>query len=558
MNQDKTIQFKVRISIHHKIMLYVGLLVLATVGITTYVAAKIEAEVLIDELIHYSKHRAEHVISSTTRAFSSLNWVGVEKMLQEVTECERKELLYAKVIKPNGEVYLADQKKYYGDTIDPALLYDEETVLDNYHFPHTDEYGMLLIHPFKIGDDLWRVILGVSVKSIQQATKELIARNLVYGGLITLLGLIGAFFLSRSISGPIIAIANAAKVVSQGKSVSGFIIKSRDEVGFLNHYLGIMVDNLKDVEQQLREANQNLEEKIEERTKELKETNLDLRNTQTQLIQTEKMSAIGQLASGIAHEINTPTQYVSDNAHFLQESFDDITGLLDKYNCFSKASKTTNVPEKMVMSIEKFREEIDIEYLLDEIPKSIKQTLEGIDQVTMIVQAMKDFSRPGVENRIAVDINNAIANTIAISRNEWKYIVDMKTQFDSDLPMVTCLPGEFNQVILNLIVNAADAIGGVAGDKTENKGTITLVTLRDGDYVEVRISDTGSGIPAEIRSKIFDPFFTTKEVGSGIGYGLSVCHDVIVNKHHGTITFETEIDKGTTFIIRMPINTSEK
>ncbi len=319
-----------------------------------------------------------------------------------------------------------------------------------------------------------------------------------------------------------------------------------------------MVNNLKDAEQQLREANQNLEEKIEERTKELKKTNLDLRNTQAQLIQTEKMSAIGQLASGIAHEINTPTQYVSDNAHFLQESFDDITGLLDKYNCFSKASKTTNVPEEMVISIEKLREEIDIEYLLDEIPKSIKQTLEGIDQVTMIVQAMKDFSRPGVENRVAVNINDAIANTIAISRNEWNYIADMKTQFDADLPMVTCLPGEFNQVILNLIVNAADAIGGVAGDKPENKGTITLTTLRYGDYVEIRISDTGSGIPAEIRSKIFDPFFTTKEVGSGIGYGLSVCHDVIVNKHHGTITFETEIDKGTTFVIRMPINTSEK
>ncbi len=217
MNQDKTIQFKVRISIHHKIMLYVGLLVLAAVGTTTYIAAKIETEVLIDELTHYSKHRAEHITSSTTRAFSSLNWVGVEKMLHEVTECEREDLLYAKIIKPNGEVYLASQKKYYGDTIDPALLYDKETVLDNYHFSHTDEYGILLVHPFKIGGDLWRVILGVSTRPIQQATKKLIARNLVYGGLITLLGLVGAFLLSKSISRPIIAIASAAKVVSQGK-----------------------------------------------------------------------------------------------------------------------------------------------------------------------------------------------------------------------------------------------------------------------------------------------------------------------------------------------------
>ncbi len=274
-----------------------------------------------------------------------------------------------------------------------------------------------------------------------------------------------------------------------------------------------------------------------------------------QLLQVRKLESIGQLAAGIAHEINTPTQYIGDNTRFLRESFNDITDMISKYNSLLK---TDNISPDSISGLKQAMEEIDIEYLLDEIPHAIEQTLEGIDRVAEIVQAMKEFSHPGVEGKTAVDLNKTIKSTIAVARNEWKYTSEMKTQFDPELPLVQCLPGEFNQVILNIIINASQAIIEVAGDGSKEKGTITISTQKDGDWVEVRISDTGPGIAEEICDKVFDHFFTTKEVGNCSGQGLSIAYSIVVDKHGGTISFDTEIGKGTTFIIRMPINTSEK
>jgi PAS domain S-box-containing protein len=274
-----------------------------------------------------------------------------------------------------------------------------------------------------------------------------------------------------------------------------------------------------------------------------------------QLLQVRKLESIGQLAAGIAHEINTPTQYIGDNTRFLQESFNDIADMIGKYNNLLKAD---NISPDSISRLKQTMEEIDIEYLLDEIPHAIEQTLEGIDRVAEIVQAMKEFSHPGVEGKTGVDLNKAIKSTIAVARNEWKYTSEMKTQFDPELPLVHCLPGELNQVILNIIINASQAIVEVVGDGSEEKGAITISTQKDGDWAEIRISDTGPGIAEEIRDKVFDHFFTTKEIGSGSGQGLSIAHSIVVDKHGGTISLDTEIGKGTTFIIRMPINTSEK
>ena len=270
-----------------------------------------------------------------------------------------------------------------------------------------------------------------------------------------------------------------------------------------------------------------------------------------QLLQSQKLESIGQLASGIAHEINTPAQYVGDNTRFLQESFNDITSFMKKHNGLLEAARSGNIPRKMLEDMEQATKELDLEYLLDEIPQAFKQTIEGIERVSELVRAMKEFSRPGVEGKTAIDINKAIENTITVSRNEWKYVAEIKTEFDPELPMVPCLPGEFNQVILNIIVNAAQAI---AADGKENAGTITVKTLVDDKWAQIRISDTGTGIPEDIQDKIYDPFFTTKAVGDGTGQGLAIAHSIIVDKHDGTITFETEKGKGTTFIIRLPID----
>jgi len=273
---------------------------------------------------------------------------------------------------------------------------------------------------------------------------------------------------------------------------------------------------------------------------------------ESQLAQAQKLQSVGQLAAGIAHEINTPTQYVGDNTRFLEGAFHEVFGLVEKYRALVKTAKEGPVSKELIADAEKAEEDTDLDYLSEEIPKAIRQSLEGIDRVAKIVRAMKEFSHPGTKEKVAVDINKAIETTITIARNEWKYVAEIVMEFDPFLPLVPCLPDEFNQVLLNIIINAAHAIGDVVGDGSKGKGTITVKTCHKGDGVEVRISDTGAGIPGKIRNRIFDPFFTTKEVGKGTGQGLTIAHSVIVNKHGGSLNFETEVGKGTTFIVRLP------
>jgi PAS domain S-box-containing protein len=273
---------------------------------------------------------------------------------------------------------------------------------------------------------------------------------------------------------------------------------------------------------------------------------------ETQLAQAQKLESIGQLAAGIAHEINTPIQYVGDNTRFLGDAFKDLVHLQEKYKDLLEAAKAGAVAEELIDRAESAMREIDLDYLMDEIPVAISQSLEGVERVAKIVRAMKDFSHPGAAEKRAVDINKAIENTIIVARNEWKYVAEMVTDLDLSLPLVPCRPDEFNQVILNIIINAAHAIAGVVGQEPAEKGRITVKTRKNGEAVEILISDTGGGIPEEIRSRIFDPFFTTKEVGKGTGQGLAISHAVIVDKHGGAIDFETEMGRGTTFIIRLP------
>jgi signal transduction histidine kinase len=195
----------------------------------------------------------------------------------------------------------------------------------------------------------------------------------------------------------------------------------------------------------------------------------------------------------------------------------------------------------------------DLGYLFEQIPAAIKETLEGVERVTKIVRAMKEFSHPGSKEKAAADLNKAIETTVTVARNEWKYVADMELDLDQSLPAVPCFVGEFNQCILNLVVNAAHAIGDVVKKNPGAKGRITVRTRRDDGHVEVRVSDTGTGIPESARPKIFEPFFTTKEAGKGTGQGLSIVYGSIVEKHGGTVRFETETGQGTTFILRLPI-----
>ena len=271
------------------------------------------------------------------------------------------------------------------------------------------------------------------------------------------------------------------------------------------------------------------------------------------LAQAQKLESIGELAAGIAHEINTPIQYVGDNTRFVQNAYQDLADVLEQCQVLvATAVKGDDVTPSAV----KLREAIDaadVEYLQEEVPSAISQTLEGVDRVANIVRAMKEFAHPGATEMTATDLSRSIENTVMVARNEWKYVAEMRIDCDPDLPLVPCLPGEINQVLLNMIVNAAHAIGASLGDSPEDKGTIRISTSSKAPYAEIRIADTGSGISAENIEKIFAPFFTTKAAGKGTGQGLAIAHSVVTEKHGGTISVESTVGEGTTFIIRLPL-----
>ena len=269
-----------------------------------------------------------------------------------------------------------------------------------------------------------------------------------------------------------------------------------------------------------------------------------------QLRQAQKLEAIGQLAAGIAHEINTPTQYVGDNIRFLKDSWEGIAGLL--HLCQELQKSQNNLPPALLTQFNQIFERADVEYLLKEIPHAIDQSLEGVQRVAKIVRAMKEFSHPGAEEKRAIDLNKAIETTVTVAKNEWKYIADVCLHFDEAMPLVPCHAGELNQVLLNLIVNAAHAIAS-ASDESSPKGRITITSRRVDRWAEVSIQDTGTGIPDSIRSRVFEPFFTTKPLGKGTGQGLALAHSVIVNRHQGQLWFESKVGQGSTFFVRLPL-----
>jgi two-component system, NtrC family, sensor kinase len=275
---------------------------------------------------------------------------------------------------------------------------------------------------------------------------------------------------------------------------------------------------------------------------------------QSQLLHTQKLESVGQLAAGIAHEINTPTQYLGTNIDFLDNSFKDIITLINAYNRLMAAEKNHTVTQELLQEIEDIKGTTDWEYLAEELPQAIAQSNDGVQRISSIVQAMKEFCHPGSKEKIPLSINELINTTLIVSRNEWKYVADLEMNFADNLPQVSCLSNEMGQVFLNLLVNAAHAITTQLGNNPDGrKGRISISSRQVDNLVEIRVQDTGCGIPKNILSKVFDPFFTTKEVGRGTGQGLAIARDVIVNKHGGTLEVESEPGQGAIFIIRLPL-----
>jgi signal transduction histidine kinase len=314
-------------------------------------------------------------------------------------------------------------------------------------------------------------------------------------------------------------------------------------------------------ERELARHRVQLEDLIAERTKELTLANQKLRDAaadreriETELRLAQKLESVGRLAAGIAHEINTPVQYVSDSVTFMRDALPSLVDTIAKYRELAAAIDAQvghTELEAAVFAARTTEAESDVDYTLANAPQALAAALEGLGRVAAIVRSMKDFAHPDRDEKTLVDLNRAIESTLMIAANECKYIADVETDLAA-LPLVRCNGGEINQAVLNLVINAAHAIQDIVGD-TGAKGKICVRTRRDGGDVEIAIADTGGGIPATIRDKIYDPFFTTKDVGRGTGQGLAIVRSVVVDKHGGSLRFDTDPGRGTTFFLRLPI-----
>jgi len=315
---------------------------------------------------------------------------------------------------------------------------------------------------------------------------------------------------------------------------------------------------LEAAEEALANVNAGLEREVLLRTRELRDANsallrdrahlestlFELKQTQAALLQAEKLRTVGELAAGIAHEINTPLQFVGDNTSFLKESFDTVLLVLQAYK--ERQDPSPGIAE----ALSEIEERLDLAFLLEHIPGAIRRSGEGLRRVANLVRAIKEFAHPDDAHKVPADLNRALTNTLEIVYGQIKHVATVDTKF-GDLPSVPCRVGELKQVFLNLIVNAADAIRDVVG-KSGAMGSIEVGTRLEGERAVVWIRDTGTGIPAEVAPHIFDPFYTTKEVGKGSGQGLAISRAIVV-KHGGAIDFETTAGQGTTFFVRLPL-----
>ncbi len=307
-------------------------------------------------------------------------------------------------------------------------------------------------------------------------------------------------------------------------------------------------------ERQLRRAHaelSDLNEQLAKKSEELAANLQSLQATRAQLVQEEKLKSVGRLAAGIAHEINTPIQFVIDSVYFLGDSLKALIALITRYQQAHRAWAAGSGFEIVRADLARSQQEADLDYLLENLPAAVDRSMDGLQRVATIVQSMKEFAHPDQREMTTVDLNHALQSTLTIARSEYKYVAEVEADF-GDVPPVRCYAGELNQVFLNILVNAAHAIESVVGD-AGTKGTIRVRTRRDGDMAVISIGDTGGGIPDAIRDRIYDPFFTTKEVGKGTGQGLAIARSVVVEKHGGELSFVSEPGQGTTFTIRLPI-----
>lgn len=282
-------------------------------------------------------------------------------------------------------------------------------------------------------------------------------------------------------------------------------------------------------------------------------TQLDHDRLETQLRSSQKQEALAQLAGGMAHEINTPAQFISDNLRFLREGVSEVTAALRKVQDALSLAGEGKLEAAAARVLGEELRASDLETLIREMPAAATHSIERIERISAIARAMKEFSETGPDHRVPVDVRRAVRNALVVTRHRWEPVAEVTTDFDPALPYVSCDAADLHQVLFHLLVNAADAIGEARVVEPGRPGRIRVTVRRDHDQAVLSVADNGPGIREEHRSRLFEPFFTTKPEGEGTGHGLPYCHTIVAKKHHGRIDLETQVGVGSTFIVRLPL-----
>jgi len=344
-----------------------------------------------------------------------------------------------------------------------------------------------------------------------------------------------AFVIYKSFASPIRKLESAAK--SSIEDNRPFTLKESGpyEIKSLIRRLQGLILGLESTVKKRTSSLQAKTVQLQAKTVQLQEEMVQRKELETQLVHAQKMEAVGQLASGIAHEINSPSQFANDNILFLKDAVDGF---------IAKLRGEATAPDLK-----------ELQFLVENAPEAVDQAKEGISRITTIVKSMKNFAYKDAESaKRPSDLNQAIQSTIVVATNEWKYHAELKLELDENLPFVPCNIGEINQVVLNLVVNGAHAIRDRFQEAQKGNLKVTTMHYADAGCVVISINDDGGGIPKKVQTRIFEPFFTTKEVGVGTGQGLAIAHNVIVKSHSGQIWFDTQEGVGTTFFIKLPMD----
>ncbi len=481
-------------------------------------------EYLTSPYLHHYTDRQVNIITAVAPIIVSDTFYGVVGIDQEISFLHGEDI---QDIFPNQSGVM-------------TWLQSGEEVL---HFINGHLFSFI---PVKIGrtQSTWGITIIVPAAKITESASKLMWKQIALFAAIMLAMIILASLGSRTITKPLALLIDGIERVIAGDFTHNVDVKSRDEIGKVASIFNKMTSKLNETLHELEQHQEHLEDMVAHRTEELEKAVKKLKESQATILQQEKMASIGQLAAGVAHEINNPMGFISSNIRTLEKYISRLEEFMEGQ---AKILKSNALPEAQD-ELKKLSRKLKIEYILEDTQDLIKESLEGADRVKQIVQDLKSFSRLDQAQQKMVNINNCLDETLNIAWNELKYKATVNKDYGA-LALTMCFPQQLNQVFWNLLVNASQAI--------EDQGEINIKTWMEKDSVYAAISDTGCGIPEDKVDKLFEPFFTTKEAGQGTGLGLSICYDII-KKHNGDITVASEAGKSTTFTIRIPITETER